>query len=452
MTPAKKVLIYNAVIVPGTGEKPFAGAVLSSNGIISGIFRENQPLPEADEHTDAQGGLLMPGLIDTHVHFREPGMTHKGCIATESRAAIAGGVTSYIDMPNTQPPTTDTASWQLKFHSAANSSAANFGFFIGATKGIVKVLGSFDRRYLPGVKLFMGNTTGSLSSPSGAELEDMFALCAERNIIVMVHAEDNDIIAANTTASISKYGTREAVPLQCHSTIRSRRACMVATNAAIELARRFGTRLHIAHISTAEEIGHFFKPGEVGDKLITCETTPLYLDPLISASETLSWRHKVNPAVKTASDAECIRKALADGRIDTIGTDHAPHLVAEKHGGALTAASGAPSIQFALPVMLSYLPAELIANKMAYNPAKLFGITNRGSITEGNAADLVLIKETEAYTISDKDVITPAGWTPFHGRRIRHRVASTWLAGECVYADGKFIAGPTGAQALTFGV
>lgn len=399
-----------------------------ADGKIAAIGSMADQLPTADKHTDANGALLFPGLIDTHVHFREPGLEHKATIASESRAALAGGITAYVEMPNTKPPTVGATEIDDKRSRAAISSAVDYAFFPAASPQTPELLRSYPLDRIPGIKLFLGTTTGAMAAPAPALMEEIFRMCHDLNLPIMVHAEDDAIIAANTAAAITQYGSREAVPVDKHYLIRSREACLSATAHAVELAHRFGTRLHIAHISTADEVREFLSAGSPEGKLVTAETTPLYLDPFIAKPENRTCRHKINPAIKTDADAEVLRQALIDGRIDTLGTDHAPHQLAEKQGGALTAASGAPSVQFALPILLNVLSPETIARTMALNPALIFGLRDRGTLTPDMRADFSLVEHTEPYEITDAMVISPCGWTPFAGLKASHRVASTHLA------------------------
>ena len=404
------------------------GWLLASDGIIRAIGTPAETPPQADEIINADGAYLFPGLIDTHVHFREPGMTHKGNIASESIAAKAGGITTVVDMPNTVPATATAEALREKINIGRTSSAVDYHAFIGAGPGIVSELKSNPDLDTPGVKLFLGATTGSMRMPDEDELDELFRICSERGMPVVVHAEDNAIIAANTAAAIERYGSAEAVPVAMHSQIRSNAACFTASKQIIEYARRHNTRLHLAHVTTAQELSLLDSGHDISSKLITAETCPLYLSTQDCYGIRDLNRIKVNPAVKTDSDAVALRQALDDGRIDTLATDHAPHLLSEKIGSALTAASGAPHIQFALPVLLEFLRPETIARAMSLNPALLFGFNDRGILAPGRRADLVLVRKTDPYYIHDTDVISPCGWTPYSGHTARHRVERTILA------------------------
>lgn len=449
-----KTLIFNAHIVGAPSLAPRTeGWVLFEDSLIAGVGTgiPDPKLFEENEAVDAHGSLLMPGLIDSHVHFREPGLTHKGDIASESAAAVLGGVTSYIEMPNTVPTTTSEAAFADKLNRAEGRSAANYGFMLGAADGVMKALEDISallgEDLIPAVKLFMGTTTGGMAMPLPAQLDEMLGYCAEHRLPVVVHAEDNAIIARNTAEAIERYGSAEAVPLSEHSTIRSAEACLSCARQAIDMALDSGARLHLAHVSTTAEAA-LLSAGDPKAKQITAETTPMYLDGEFRRAENRTWRHKINPAIK--GDALELRRALTDGLIDTIATDHAPHLASEKEGGALKAASGAPSVQFALPVMLEYLDPALIVEKMAMNPSAIFGVKKRGKIEKGYYADLVLVETNSRHIIADSDVASPCGWTPFEGHAVSHRVTDVWVNGIKTVTDG-CLTGNIAGQPLRFG-
>lgn len=447
MSMTADLIIRNATLVDAGGLVADSWVAVDSGLVVA--TGTGAPGFRATETFDAGGAMLFPGLIDSHVHFREPGLEQKATIASESRAALAGGITSYLEMPNTKPPTLTADALADKYLRAAARSAANYGFFLGATATTASELRLVPRHRLPALKLFMGATTGAVSTPPPAALEEIFRICSAEDIVVMVHAEDDAIIAAEAAKAISRFGSRENVPVGMHRTIRSREACVTASSRAVELATRHNTRLHIAHVSTVEEVERFLRAGSPEAKRITAETTPLYLDPQFDEAALSTGRLKVNPAIKGSDDAEALRHAVDAGLIDTIATDHAPHLPADKEGGALTAASGAPSVQFALPVMLGYLSPQTICRAMACNPAGIFGIRRRGRIAPGYVADFTLVETAEPYTITDSHVVSPCGWTPFAGRTVSHKVASVWLAGRMAYDRGTF----TGAapRELEFG-
>lgn len=385
-------------------------------------------VPAFDGETiDARGADLIPGLTDSHVHFREPGLEYKATIASESLAARAGGITTVIDMPNTKPATTTAEALRAKVELGRRTSAVHYNAFYGAVPGCMKEVVKFAPGEIPGVKVFLGASTGAMAAPEGPELLELMRWCAAHRLPVMVHAEDNAIIAANAAAAIARYGSPERVPVSQHCEIRSAEACVKATAEAVELAMRTGAHLHIAHISTAAEVRRFLSPGSVAGKQITAETTPMYLDPWLADAAHRTSLHKINPAIKTPEDAEELRQAVISGAIDTLATDHAPHLRAEKKGGALTAASGAPSLQFALPMMLEYLPLDIIVERMTAAPCAIFGLGSAGRVESGAPADLVLVERTAPEQITDSMVLSPCGWTPFAGRTVHHRVAAAFV-------------------------
>lgn len=428
----KRLLIHNAIIADGS--EPFSGYILAVNGKIAIKEKGSAPadLFTADtDSIDADGAYLIPGLTDTHVHFREPGLEQKGDIATESRAAAAGGVTQVFDMPNTVPPTTTLDALRHKA-GLAHKSCIRYTPLLGIVPGGVEQLKTLAPGQLPAVKLFLGTSTGNMASPEGHELEELFRICADLGLTVIVHAEDNDIIAHNMQQAILRYGSPEAIPVNLHHDIRSRRACLDASKAAVELAHRFGTRLHLAHVTTADEVRSLLSPGHTAGKLITAETTPLYLDPVLADPAARTSLVKVNPAIKTPDDALCLRQALISGEIDTIATDHAPHLLADKMMPGMKAASGAPSVQFALPVMLTYLDISTIVRKMTAGPRDVFGITT-ATLSPGDNADMSLVRKVDPYNITDDLVISRCRWTPFAGRTVAHRVEQTWInANPCL--------------------
>lgn len=453
------LLIYNARLA-GTrreGEAPIidCGWLTAEGDTITGVG-EGNPEPgllDRDDVTkvDAAGRLLMPGVIDTHVHFRDPGLTHKGDIATESAAAVAGGVTSYLEMPNTKPPTVTIEAWEDKMARAAEVSTANYGFFIGATdSNLDSVLLRADYSRVPGVKLFLGSSTGGMLV---GDSDIITRIMREVPALIAVHAEDEATIRRNREALVARYG--EELPIACHPVIRDHDACFEATSRAVKLAREAGARLHVCHLSTSDEL-RLFEAGPVSGKRITAETCPQYLvfcDEMYSA---LGSRIKCNPAIKRPTDRDDIRFAVAHDVIDTIATDHAPHLLAEKQGTALTAASGMPSVQWSLPVMMQtvaegWFTLPKIVEKMCTAPAILYGIEGRGALVEGYKADLVLFDtDAEPWRITDEACIGRAGWTPYAGLELGGRVDATWVNGRMVYSGGVVHPCAEAAQALRF--
>ncbi len=424
-----KTLIHNAKIVGESG-KPYVGWLLFCNGVIDSMGKGTPKTLEADKVIDFEGDLLMPGMIDTHVHFREPGLTRKATIATESAAAVAGGVTSFFDMPNTIPPTTTLEAWEEKMAIARQTSHANYAFYIGATNSNLEgELSRADFTRIPGVKLFLGSSTGNLLVDSREALEHLFSTV---KVPIAVHAEDNARINAHAAIAREAFGD-EPVPVEFHPAIRDSRACLDSTLLALSLAEKHGARLHLCHISTGIEakLLREHKPANV-----TAETCTHYLHFCDSDYETLGTRIKCNPAIKSSTDRSALKKAVKDGVIDLIGSDHAPHLLAEKEGDALTAPSGMPGIQFQLPLLLDLYSPELVGKLTAANPAKIFKIDRRGALKPGNFADLVRVHKEE-WTIEDADVKSLCGWTPLVGTTVGHKVVTTWVNGAKAYDRGE---------------
>lgn len=419
---AYMLLIHNATFPDGSrGWLSADGAMIAARGAGDAPAHL---LDDADETVDARGALLMPGVIDAHVHFREPGLTAKATIASESAAALAGGVTSYIDMPNTVPPTVTIDAWADKMERAAQSSASNYAFMLGATSGNLAELQRADYSYVAAVKVFMGSSTGNMLLDGDSPLRAVFADQPGR---IVVHAEDQAVIDSNM---------RRFAPLphpsdmMWHTRIRSTEACVRATERAMQLASRYGSLLHVAHVTTAAETALFDHSPTPAGKQITAEVSPHHLLHCCDDYGRLGSRIKMNPSVKTAADRDALRRALLDGRIDIIATDHAPHLPADKAGDVLHAASGAPMAQFSLTAMLDIFDPATVAMRMAEAPARLFGIHGRGRLEPGCYADLVLVERLDSpHTITDADVLSLCGWTPLAGRQTHHRVARTWVNG-----------------------
>lgn len=418
-----RLLIYNALLVDGENE-PRRGWLLVDGSLIDSLGEDDAPAVDVDERIDASGAMLMPGAIDCHVHFREPGLTRKADIASESRAAIAGGVTSYIDMPNTVPQTTTIERWEEKMARAAETSAANYAFMLGATADNLDELRRADLRLMPAVKVFMGSSTGGMLLDADDAVARVFDGQGAR---VVVHAEDQ----ATIDASIARYSPlRDPADMAWHSRLRSAEACVRATERAMELATRYGTRLHVAHVTTRLETQLFDASASPVGKQITAEVSPHHLLWTVDDYPQLGSRIKMNPAVKTADDRDALRQALAEGRLDIVATDHAPHLLAEKEGDVLHAVSGAPMVQFSLPAMLDLNDPTTVVRRMACAPAELFGVERRGFLRPGYFADLALVERLEEpYIVSDSDVLSRCGWTPMAGSRLSHRVVRTWVNG-----------------------
>lgn len=428
-------LITNAHIV--NEGRIFKGAVLVKNDTIDSIFKGDVPesVREKAEVIDASDCWLMPGVIDDHVHFRDPGMTEKADFYTESRAAVAGGVTSVMDMPNTNPATISLASWNEKMAMIGEKSLVNYSCYLGATNNNLEDVLAADPTAVCGIKLFIGSSTGNLLVDSN---DAMAAIFSKVKALVAVHAEDNAIIANNVAKFKEQYG--DDLPVSLHPQIRSHEACYKSTSWAVDLARKYGTRLHVMHISTEQELA-LFEDKPLADKLITAETCPQYLIFDASDFETLGARIKCNPAIKNEADKKALLKAVASNKIDVIGTDHAPHLLSQKEGNALTAVSGMPGIQYSLELMLSLakqgvLSVEQVVEKMCHNPARLYRMEKRGFIRKGYKADLVVVRRSVPTNVTASDVLSKCGWSPYEGMTLPVSVAYTFVNGRPVYANG----------------
>jgi dihydroorotase len=385
---------------------------------------------------DARGRLLLPGMIDDQVHFREPGLEHKGDFHTESRAAVAGGVTSFFEMPNSKPTTTTPAALADKHARAAQKSLANYAFYFGATNDNLEAIRNLDPRSACGIKIFMGASTGNMLVDNPRTLDGIFSAA---RVPIVTHCEDTPMIEANLAAERARYG--DAIPVERHPYIRSREACIKSTRLAIDLARRHDARLHVLHISTADEL-ELFAPGPLEGKRITAETCVHFLHFSEADYATKGNLIKCNPAIKSASDRAAIIEALKSGRIDVLATDHAPHTLQEKQQSYEKAPSGLPLVQFVLQCALErwfdgQLSLELIVEKTAHASARLFGVRERGFIREGYFADLALIDPTVPQTVVRDAVISKCGWSPFEGYTFRSSVAATWVNGHLAWNDGK---------------
>lgn len=431
----KRTWIKNAKIV--NEGNIFCGSVIIENETIAEVLVDDlAPTQPCEEVIDAKGYYLIPGVIDDHVHFRDPGLTHKADIHTESTAAAAGGVTSFMDMPNTTPQTTTLEALEAKFADAATKSVINYSFYFGATNNNVDMLSQLDKRRICGVKLFMGASTGNMLVDRMEILRKVFA---NAEILIATHCEEQSIINANTVAYKEKYG--EDPDIKFHPQIRSAEACMHSSSLAIKLAKESNARLHILHVSTADELD-LFEDKPLNEKRITSEAcvSHLYFDD--KDYETLGSRIKCNPAIKTAADREALRKALSTNRIDVIGTDHAPHLLREKQGGALKAVSGMPMIQFSLVAIMELvhegiLTIEQLVQKMCHAPAELYNIERHGFIRPGYQADLVLINPNKEWTVTADCVLSKCGWSPMEGQLFHTQVERTFVNGHLVYRNNK---------------
>lgn len=440
-------IIYNAEVV--TPERVSRGFVtVDDRGVIAAVgngMPDRAGLAAARRAIDAHGALLMPGAIDVHVHFREPGLTHKATIASESRAAVAGGVTSFFDMPNTVPQTVTVQSVADKAAVAARDSVANYAFYIGATNDNIDQLLAADYTRVPGIKLFMGSSTGNMLVDSGDALCRLFEAAPA---LIAVHAEDEATILDAKKRIMAEYGDNPPVAL--HTRLRPAAACLKATSRAVELARRYGSRLHVSHLTTAAELQLLDGGNSLRDKRITSEVSPHHLLWTDADYASKGARIKMNPSVKGVSDRDALREALANGLIDVVATDHAPHLLSEKEGGLFKAVSGAPMVQYSLAAMLQLFDAQTVARSMAAAPAELFGIEGRGRIAVGMYADLALVEKPDGgITVEDSGVLSLCGWTPLDGMTLGHKVAMTWVNGKLVYERGIIYDSHKGRQ-LTF--
>ena len=402
----------------------------------------------ADQEYDLTGKFLVPGLIDDQVHFREPGLTHKACIASEARAAVAGGVTSFMEMPNTNPPAVTLEELEKKYAIGAATSVANYSFFLGTTSTNLEAIKAVDPRNVCGLKIFMGSSTGDMLVDQASVLESVFR---HAPTIILTHCEDTPRIKAAEAAAKAKWG--EDVPAAEHPRLRDVEACYLSSSMAAELARRHDARLHILHITTAKELS-LFSAAPLKGKRLTAEACVHHLWFSDEDYAELGNRIKWNPAIKTVADRDALRAALLDGRIDVVATDHAPHTLEEKQQAYIDAPSGGPLIQNSLPAMLELarrldIDFARIVELMCHQPAILFGIQERGFLREGYHADLVLIDPHRPYTVQASELFTKSQWSPFEGRTFAARVSQTWVNGLVVYRDGKPRNVPAG-QRLVF--
>lgn len=441
-----RTLITNAIIV-NEGREAMGSVLIDGERIVSVVVSHEEPAPSADNVIDANGSYLLPGIIDSHVHFREPGLTHKADIWHESRAAAAGGVTTFFDMPNTVPQTTTLEALEEKMALGSKASMVNHAFFFGATNSNARLFKQLPKERIPGIKLFMGSSTGDMLVDRREALDEVFSFT---ELPIVAHLEDTSIINRNMLEAKRLYGDDPDVRL--HSAIRSREACIESTKLALELAKKHGTRLHVAHVSTKDELD-MIPSSTDGLGRITAEavTSHILLDD--SFYSLFGSMMKVNPSVKTIDDRIEIVGALNDGRIATIATDHAPHLKTEKLGGAARAASGMPIIQFSLPYLLSWLftqvPMARMVELMCHNPAKIFGVVDRGFIREGYYADLTMVRMCYPREVHKNFILSKCGWSPLEGCEVCFDVEMTICNGHTVWKHGH-IAPEPGGMAVEF--
>lgn len=430
------ILIHKAYLINNREIKK--ASILIDNEIIIDIF-ENQ-VPEAILNSariiNAEELYVLPGIIDDQVHFREPGLTHKGDIETESMAAIAGGITSYLEMPNTNPPTITMHEIENKLEIASKKSFANYGFYLGATNTNYNEVCSADNSLIAGIKIFLGSSTGNMLVDNEDSLNYIFK---NAKIPVAVHAEEESIIKANLEAARLQFG--ENIPVNQHPIIRNQEACYASSKKAFDRAIKFGTRLHILHLSTAKET-ELLKPCDISQKQITAEVCAHHLwfsdEDYSQKGNFIKW----NPSIKSIQDRETLKQAVVENRIDIIATDHAPHTLEEKSKPYLSAPSGGPLVQHSLQVMLELfhnkeISLELLVEKMCHNPAILFGIKNRGFIKKGFFADLTIIDLKKPYTVSKDNILYKCNWSPFEGKTFKSSICYTIINGKIVFENGK---------------
>jgi dihydroorotase len=440
-----EILIKNAKVV--NGNKIFESDILLDDELIVRIDKEISS--ENAEVIDVEGNYLLPGIIDDQVHFREPGLTHKGDIASESRAAVAGGITSFMEQPNTNPQTTTIEKLEEKFARAADSSFANYSFLFGGTNDNLEELKRLDKNACSGVKLFLGSSTGNMLVDDEDVIEEIFK---NTEMVISAHCEDETTIKRNLANYKEQYG--DDIPVKYHPLIRSAEACYLSSSKAIALAKKTGTRFHVFHLSTGIETDLFRNDIPLEQKKITAEVCIHHLWFSDTDYDTKGTLIKWNPAVKTADDRSKLWDALLDDRIDVIATDHAPHTLEEKHNVYTQAPSGGPLVQHALPAILDkyhegVISLEKIAEKMCHNPAKLFQIKNRGYVKEGFYADLAIVNLNNSWKVTKDNIAYKCGWSPFEEHTFKSKVSHTFVNGHLAYENGKFST-QRNAKRLTF--
>ncbi len=414
------------------------GSVFIKNDLITDILKEGSTLPAADNIIDGKGKLLLPGAIDDQVHFRDPGLTHKADIYTESRAAIAGGITSYMEMPNTKPQAITHEILEDKYTIASEKSLANYSFYLGATNDNIDEVIKTDPTKVCGIKIFMGSSTGNMLVDNEAALSNIFS---KAPTLIATHCEDEETIQTNLKLYKEKYG--EDVPIEMHYLIRSEEACYKSSQKAAALARKNNSRLHILHLTTAKELDLLDKDMPLEEKKITGEACVHHLwftnDDYKKYGTYIKW----NPAIKTQKDRDALRNALNNNILDIVATDHAPHTKDEKQGSYFKAPSGGPLVQHALPAMLEMVKQgvfsyEKVVEKMCHAPAILFNIKNRGYIRKGYKADLVIVDPNEKWTVSTENILSKCKWSPFENQEFSHSITHTFVNGHLAYNNGVF--------------
>ena len=428
----------------------FKADILIEDGKIKEIFENSADFKDENiEVISAEGKYILPGLIDDQVHFREPGLTHKGNIASESKAAAAGGVTSFMEMPNTNPQTTTAQELEKKFAIAAESSAVNYSFFMGATNYNIDELLAVDVKHTAGIKIFMGSSTGDML------VDDTHVLCEifkKSKVLIATHCEDEQTIKNNLETYKAKYG--EEIPFSAHPLIRNEEACYKSSSMAVQLAKKHDTRLHILHISSASEVALFANAVPLEKKRITAEACIHHLWFSDADYEEKGRWIKWNPAVKTAKDRDAVWKGVLENNIDIIATDHAPHTIEEKEGKYIKAPSGGPLVQHSLVAMLEFvkqgkITLERAVEKISHAPALCLQVEKRGFIRKGYFADLVMVDLNDAWTVNKSNLLYHCGWSPFEGYTFSSKVLTTWVNGKVVYKNGSVVNGAKGS-ALTY--
>ncbi len=431
--------IANATLV--NEGRVIRASVIIRNGLIDQVLTDNPDEVYAlkvDQLIEAKGKLLFPGVIDDQVHFREPGLIHKGDIYSESKAGVAGGVTSFMEMPNTNPQTTTIELLDEKFRIAADKSMANFSFYLGATNDNIDEIVKIDPRRVCGVKVFMGSSTGNMLVDSLESLEKIFK---HSSVLIATHCEDETTIKENIVKYKELYG--ESIPFSYHAEIRSEKSCYLSSSLAVSLAKKFNSRLHVLHLSTGKELELFDASIPLYNKRITAEVCVHHLWFSQDDYEKLGWRIKWNPSIKTEKDRLSLIEGIKQNRIDIVATDHAPHLLNEKDAEYFKSASGGPMVQHSLLAMIElskkgHFPLELIAQKMSHAPAIVYNIEKRGFVKEGYFADLVLVDPNANWIINRENLLYKCGWSPLEGQQLTSKVTHTIINGRVIYNEGQF--------------
>ena len=445
MNKKSTILIKNGLLVnEGVKERK---DILIKDGFIEKI--ENQISAKGAKEINAEGLMIMPGVIDDQVHFREPGLTHKANIYTEAKAAVAGGTTSFMEMPNTKPPAVTQSKLEEKYQVGAKTALANYSFFMGASNDNLDEVLKTNAKNVCGIKAFMGSSTGNMLVDNPTTLEHLFSQCP---MLIATHCEDETTVRGNLAAYKEKYG--ESMPIKYHPEIRSVEGCLISSTLATDLAKKHNTRLHILHISTKEELKLFSNKKPLSEKRITSEVCVHHLYFDATQYDSMGTKIKCNPAIKEPSHKKELFKALLDDRLDIIATDHAPHTIEEKANNYFSAPSGLPLVQHSLNVMLDFyhqgmISLEKIIEKMCHAPAICFEIEKRGYLREGYWADLVLVDLEKEWTVSKRNVKYKCGWSPLEGKRFKGKVNTTIVSGHIAYRNGRFFEDKKGER-LTF--